>query len=56
MKEETTYVSSIENRYSRAKLNNDIHSLDDFVSFTTNDKTEQEYGTIDYCGPLLLDR
>ena len=54
MKEETTYVCSVENRYSRAKLNNVIHSLDDFVSCTTNDKTEQEYGTIDYCGPIAI--
>jgi len=49
-----TYVSSEENRYKQEKLNNVLKSLDDFVSCTTNDKTCQDFGIIDYCGALTL--
>lgn len=46
----TTYVSSEVNKYKQQKLNNVIQSLSDYVSCTTNDCTNQIYGTIDYCG------
>lgn len=38
----------------RAKLNNVISSLDRVISETTNDKTIQDYGTINYCGTLKI--
>ena len=46
------YLSSETDRTKRAKLNNVIQSLDCFVSCTTNDKTQQLYGTIEYCGVI----
>jgi len=49
-----SYVSSEKNKVSQAKLNNVITSLKDFVSCTTNDKTEQDYGVIEYNGAICL--
>lgn len=46
------YLSTETDRVKRAKLNNVIQSLDCFVSCTTNDKTCQQYGIINYCGTL----
>ena len=52
MTSQVTYVSSVENRYKRSKLNNVIQSLHCFVSNTTPDVAEQAFGLIDYCGPI----
>ena len=52
MTSQVTYVSSVENRYKRSKLNNVIQSLHCFVSNTTPDVAEQDFGIIDYCGPI----
>lgn len=52
--ENQKFVSSVKDKYARAKLNNVIDSLSCFVSNTTNDKTKQDYGTINYCGVLEL--
>ncbi len=49
-----SYVSSETNKVQQAKLNNVITSLKDFVACTTNDKTEQEYGVIEYNGAICL--
>ena len=46
------YVSSIDNKLKQSKLNNVILSLDCLVSCSTNDKTEQNYGVIEYSGPI----
>ena len=51
---EITHVTSVENKYSRAKLNNVLDSLNCLVSCTTNDVTEQDYGVLDYCGPIVI--
>ena len=51
---EITHVTSVENKYSRAKMNNVLDSLNCLVSCTTNDVTEQDYGVLDYCGPVIL--
>lgn len=52
MTSNVTYVSSIDNREKRSKLNNVIKSLSDFVTCTTPDVTCQNYGIIDYCGTI----
>ena len=52
MTSQVTYVSSVEDRYKRSKLNNVIQSLHCFVSNTTPDIVEQDFGLIDYCGPI----
>lgn len=52
MQSNVTYVSSECSTWKRTKLNNVIESLNCFVSNTTNDKTEQEYGTLSYTGKL----
>lgn len=52
MTSQVTYVSSVEDRYKRSKLNNVIQSLHCFVSNTTPDVAEQDFGIIDYCGPI----
>lgn len=49
---QVTYVSSIKNQYKKAKLNNVIQSLNCFVSCTTPDVTQQDYGIICYCGKI----
>lgn len=48
----TTYVSSIENRYQRAKLNNVIKSISDYVDCSSPDVTTQDYGLLQYDGPI----
>ena len=48
--EQVTYVSSVENRYKKAKLNNVIQSLNCFVTCSSPDTTIQDYGYICYCG------
>lgn len=45
-------VSSIQDKKPRGQLNRVIESLDCFVSCTTNDETEQNYGVISYAGPI----
>lgn len=50
MESQVTYVSSIPNRFKKAKLNNVIQSLNCFVSCSCPDVTEQDYGYICYCG------
>lgn len=45
-------VSSIHDKKPRGQLNRVIESLDCFVSCTTNDVTEQNYGVISYAGPI----
>lgn len=50
---EMTYVSSINDRVKRQKLNNVIESLDCFISCTTNNKTLQNYGEMSYCGAIV---
>lgn len=52
MTSQVTYVSSVEDRYKRSKLNNVIQSLHCFISNTTPDVAEQDFGIIDYCGPI----
>lgn len=52
MNDQVTYVSSVKNTYKKAKLNNVIQSLNCFVSCTTPDVTEQDYGVICYCGKV----
>lgn len=49
---QVTYVSSVKNQYKKAKLNNVIQSLNCFVSCTTPDVTQQDYGVICYCGKI----
>lgn len=55
MTSNTTYVSSIENKYKRAKLNNVIRSLSDYVDCSSPDETCQEYGLLAYEGPIYKD-
>ncbi len=50
----TSFVSSEKNKYQQVKLNNVIQSLSDFVNCTTNDCTKQEYGEINYFGPISI--
>lgn len=50
MADQVTYISSIENSFKKAKLNNVIGSLNCFVTCSTPDVTEQDYGYICYCG------
>ena len=47
-----TYLSSENDYVKRSKLNNVICSLDNLISSTTNDKTLQDFGEIEYCGIL----
>lgn len=54
MTSNVTYVSSIDNREKRSKLNNVIESLNKFVTCTTPDVTCQNYGTLSYCGPICV--
>lgn len=49
---QVTYVSSEQNRVKKSQLNNVIQSLNCFVSCTTPDKTEQEYGILEYTGTI----
>lgn len=51
----TTYVSSIENKYKRAKLNNVIKSLSDYIDCSSPDETNQDYGLLKYNGPIYKD-
>lgn len=51
---EIAHVSSIDDRVKRQKLNNVLDSLNDLVDYSTNDKTKQDYGQIQYCGNLVL--
>lgn len=50
----TNYLSDESDTTRRTKINNVIKSLSCFISETTNDKTEQDYGIICYCGPITL--
>lgn len=47
-----TFLSSEDNITKRAKMNNVIESLSNFVSCTTNDVTKQNYNTLEYCGEI----
>lgn len=49
---QVTYVSSEQDRVKKSQLNNVIQSLNCFVSCTTPDKTEQEYGVLSYTGTI----
>jgi len=49
---QVTYVSSEQDRVKKSQLNNVIQSLNCFVSCTTPDKTEQEYGILSYTGAI----
>lgn len=48
----TNFVSSVCDSTKCARLNNVIQSLACFVSCTTPDKTVQDYGIIEYSGPI----
>jgi len=52
MADQVTYVSSIPNRFKKAKLNNIIQSLNCFVTCSTPDTTVQDYGYICYSGKI----
>lgn len=54
MNDNVTYVSSISDRLAKSKMNNVIESLKNFVTCTTNEYTHQDYGVIDYCGPICV--
>lgn len=49
---QVTYVSSEKDRVKQSQLNNVIQSLNCFVSCTTPDTTQQDYGEICYTGPI----
>lgn len=49
---QVSYVSSVCNKYSQAKLNRTIQSLNCFIDCSTPDETEQDYGLISYCGEI----
>lgn len=52
--ESNRYVSSYENKTSQVKLNNVIQSLNDYIDNSTNDETNQDFGTIKYEGKLTV--
>lgn len=52
MTSQVTYVSSVEDRCKRSKLNNVIQSLHCYISNSTPDVACQDFGLIDYCGPI----